>query len=315
MRSLRRTVAAALSLFGVALLAVAQNGGLPEPDNLPAQRIGPHDLLRISVYEAPEFSRTVRVGADGRIRLPMLAQAVLAAGRLPSELEAAVSEALRAEKLLVEPVVTVTVVEYRSRPVRVVGAVKHPVTFQAAGRITLLDAVARAGGLSPEAGPVILVSRRSDEGPSSEVARIPVKELIEAADPAFNLTLEGGEEIRVPEAGRIFVVGCVRRPGAFVLQEDADSSVLRALALAEGLAPYAAKRAYIYRRDPQTGVRREIPVELKRILERKAPDAPLEAGDIFYVPDNNNRRLTASVLDRITGFGAATLSGILIWRR
>ena len=74
------------------------------------------------------------------------------------------------------------------------GAVRKPVTFQASGPLKLLDALTRAEGLSPEAGPDILVTRRRDG--HELVERIAVRRLIDSADPALNLTLEGGEEIR-----------------------------------------------------------------------------------------------------------------------
>jgi len=286
--------------------------------NLPAQRIGANDLIAISVYDAPELTRTVRVSADGHIRLPMLKQRLRAEGRLPAELEAVIAEALQAEQILVDPVVTVTIVEYQSRPIRVAGAVKVPLTFQAIGEVTLLEAITRAGGLTPEAGPEILVTRKladPQEGAQVVTQRIPVKALIDAADPEANLRLFGGEEIRVPEAGKIFVVGNVKKPGAYPVGESSEATVLRLLALAEGLAPYAQKQAYIIRRDERTGAKYEIPVELKKILERKAPDVPLLANDILYIPDNSGRRATTTALDRIAGFGAATASGILIWRR
>jgi polysaccharide export outer membrane protein len=142
------------------------------------------------------------------VRLPMLKRRVRADGLLPAELEAALAEALEAEQLLVEPVVTVTIAEYHSRPISVAGAVRNPVTFQATGPMTLLDALTRAGGLSQDAGQEILVSRtqRGEDGKTSTlVQRIPVRGLIEAVDPELNLKLAGGEEIRVPEVGKIFV--------------------------------------------------------------------------------------------------------------
>ncbi len=286
--------------------------------NLPALRIGPNDLLAVSVYDSPELTRTLRVGADGMIRLPMLKQRIKAEGLLPAELETAMAEALRAEQLLVDPAVTVTIAEYNSRPVSVAGAVRSPVTFQAAGPVTLLEALARAGGLSPEAGPEILVSRmRAGEGgePSALVERIPVKALIDAADPEMNLKLAGGEEIRVPEVGKVYVVGTVKKPGAFPVQNTSETTVLQMLALAEGLAPFASKRAYIYRQEAATGSKREIQIELGKILGRKAPDVPLEPNDILYIPDNSGRRLTVTAIEKITGFGVATASGMLVWRR
>ena len=284
--------------------------------NLPAQKIGPNDLIAISVYDSPEFTRTTRVGADGMIRMPMLKRKIEAAGLLPNELEGAIAVALAAEDLVVEPFVTVTIVEYHSRPITVAGAVHKPTTFQAVGAVTLLDAVTRAEGLSSDAGPDILVTRaKSSPGGDSEtlVQRISVRSLIEANDSKANIQLVGGEEVRIPEVGKVFVLGNVKKPGAFRIADDADSTVLNTLAQAEGLTPFSAKVAYIYRREGGRGNRQEIPVELKKIMDRKSPDVALQANDILYVPDNSGRRVALTTLERALGFGSSTMSGILIW--
>lgn len=283
--------------------------------NLPAQRIGAYDLIAVSVYDQPEFTRSVRVGADGFIRLPMLERHIKAEGLLPAELETSIVEALSAEDILVDPFVTVTIAEYHSRPISVIGSVKNPITFQAAGPVTLLEAITRAGGLSPDAGLEILVTRTQpgEEGkPASLTQRIAVKELIGATDPELNLQLHGGEEIRVPEIGKIFVVGNVKSPGVFPVQDDAETTVLQMLALAEGLTPYAGKQAFIYRREA-SGSKNEITIELRKIMERDAPDVPLVAKDVLYIPDNRSGRLTATVLERIISFGAGVASGALIY--
>ncbi len=279
--------------------------------NLPAQKVAANDLIAVSVYDSPELTRTVRVAADGSIRLPMLKSPLAVAGQLPSRMERAIAEVLKREQILVDPVVTVTILEYASRPIAVVGAVKKPLTFQAVGRVTLLDALAKAEGLTGEAGPELLLTRTA---PASLVQRIPLKALIDAADPALNIILVGGEEIRVPEARKIYVVGNVKRPGAFPVRDGSETTVLRVLALAEGLAPFAAKRVYIYRAASDPMVRSEIPVELDMILQRKSPDVALQVDDVLYVPDNKGRRTAATVLDRMMGFGATTASGVLIWR-
>ena len=311
-----------LSLWcGLGALCLSQNRP-PAPEvsvpNLPAQRIRANDLIAVSVYDAPEFTRTVRVSSDGFIRLPMLKRRIPAEGYYPSELEAAIAAALHSEGILVEPVVTVTVAEYHSRPISVMGAVRIPTTFQATSPVTLLEALTRAGGLSPDAGPEILISR-NQPGPDGALTtltqRISVKALLDAASPDANLKLSGGEEIRVPEVGKVFVVGNVKRPGAYPVRDLSETTVLKMLALAEGLTPFASKEAYIIRRDERSGARNEIPIPLRKILERKAADVALLANDILYVPDNSSRRATANVLDRIAGFGAATASGVLIWRR
>lgn len=285
--------------------------------NLPAQRIGPRDLIAIQVYDSPELTRTVRVGDDGMIRLPMLTQRIKAEGLMPAELEGVVAKALEEESIIVGPFVTITVAEYSSRPISVAGAVRAPLTFQASAPVTLLEALTRAGGLTPEAGSDILISKSQpgpDREPTSLIQRIPVKALIDFADPEANLKLTGGEEVRVPEAGKVFVVGNVKRPGAFSVQDGAETSVLKMLALAEGLAPFAGKQAFIYRREA-SGTKHEIPIELSKIMQRKAPDTPLLANDVLYIPDNHGRRLGLAVLEKLLMFGSTAGATALIYGR
>jgi len=203
-------------------------------------------------------------------------------------------------------VVKITVVEYHSRPISVMGAVRRPVTFQADGVVTLLDALARAEGLTDDAGTEILVTQ------NHAVQRVAVKQLLNMADPAVNLRLTGNEEVRVPEAGKIFVLGNIRKPGGFRVRDPGDNTVLKMVALSEGLMPFSEKIAYIVRRQ-ESGEPRQIPIELAKIMERKSPDVSLEIGDILYVPDNKTRRSTMNILDRLAGFGSATASGLVIW--
>jgi polysaccharide export outer membrane protein len=253
------------------------------------------------------------VGADGLVRLPMLKRRIKAEGLMPGELETAIASALVAEGLIVDPFVTVTIAEYNSRPISVAGAVKQPLTFQASGPVTLLEALTRAGGLAPEAGSEILVSRAQsspDGSVTALVQRILVKGLIDAADPTLNISLIGGEEIRVPEAGRVYVIGNVKKPGAFAVQDGVESTVLKMLALSEGLMPYASKDAYIYRREAN-GSKNEIQIPLGKIMERKAPDAPLLANDILYVPDNKGRRMTLGALEKVMAFGAGAGTALI----
>jgi polysaccharide biosynthesis/export protein len=276
------------------------------PGNLPAQKIGARDLVALTVYSAPELSRQIRVSEEGWIQVPMLKRRIMAAGLMPSDLEQEITVGLREEEILIDPVVTVAMAEYASRPISVLGAVRRPVTFQASSPVKLLDALTRAEGLTPEAGAELLVTRQG------LVTRVPVKGLIDRADPEFNLTLEGGEEIRVPEAGRVFVVGNVKKPGAFPVHDGQETSVLRLLAQSEGLLPFHAKTAYLFRSD-DGGRRNEIAVELKKIMDRKSPDLSVRANDILYVPDNTRRRVSAQAIERILTFGSTTASGALVW--
>ena len=278
--------------------------------NLPAQRIGANDLIAVSVYASPEFTRTVRVSADGYFRLPMLKDPIRAAGLLPSELEQVTADALKAAELIVDPLVTVTVVEYQSRAVSVIGAVRKPTTFQATGDVTLIEALARAEGLSEEAGPDILVSQGKDDSGDALIRRIPVKRLMSGVDPTLNIRLTGGEHIRVPETGKFFVVGNVRKPGAFPIGGESGTTVLKAIAVAEGLTPYAQKSAVLYRREA-AGTVNELPVELEKIMERKSPDLAMLPDDVLYVPDAKGRRAAWTTVERILMFGAGATTALI----
>ncbi len=289
----------------------------PNPSvNLPMQRVGPDDLLSLSVADCPELTRNFRVTDNGLLVLPLLKERIPAAGKLPSEIESEISTALVKEQLLVQPVVSVSVAEYRSLPVSVMGAVRHPITFQATGDVTLLDALTRADGLSQDAGPEILITqlRASGNRDRALTRRISTKQLIDAADPALNVQLHGGEEIRVPPAGRVYVIGNVKKTGVFPIADDNDTTVLKVIAQSEGLLPYTNKDAFIYRREAGKDNRSEIPVQLTRIMEHKAPDIQLQANDILYIPDSKGKRLSAETIRTITGFGVAAGSGLLIWR-
>jgi polysaccharide export outer membrane protein len=302
------SISAALAQQTVRPIPVTEVGA-----NLPTQPIGPNDLIAVSIYDAPELSRTIRVSADGFIRLPMLKQRVEARGLYPAEMETAIVAALREENILVDPFVTVTIAQYQSRPVSVAGAVKMPLVFQAESAITLLEAIARAQGLREDAGREILVSR-SQPGPDGKpimlTRRISVRGLIDDADPALNVVLTGGEEIRVPEVSKIYVMGNVKKPGAFPVQDGSDTTIMQMLALAEGLMPFASKQAFIYRREA-AGPKNEIPVPLDKIMKRQSPDVVLTANDILYIPDNSGKRLRVSALEKLLLFGGAAGAALI----
>jgi len=318
-----------MTLSGICLLLLAAGAWAQQqpqtdrraatPDNyanLPAQPLGANDLIAVSVYDAPEFSRTVRVSEDGFIRLPMLKQRIKADGVMPAAMETAIAEALVREKLLVEPFVTVTVAEYQSRPISVSGAVHMPLVFQAEkGQTTLLEAITKAQGLREDAGQEILVSNTQpgpDGKPLQLTRRINARSLLDASDPSLNLQLYGGEEIRVPEVGKIYVVGNVKKPGAFPVQSGSDTTVLQLLALSEGLDGFAENTAFVYRREA-SGSKNEIPIELKSILQRKSPDVPLVANDILYIPDSRRKHLSLSIIEKVLMFGSTAGATALVY--
>jgi polysaccharide biosynthesis/export protein len=309
----------ALVISAVAVSGPLQQGshapGSEAGSNLPARPIGPNDLIMIFVYGAPELSRTIRVGTDGMIRLPMVKQHIKAEGAYPADLETLISTALADEHILIDAFVTVTISEYKSHPISVSGAVKQPLVFQASAPVTLLEALAEAEGLREDAGNEVLVTRTQIDsaGKTTQVTQhIPARALSDASDPSLNVTLSGGENVLVPIAPKIYVIGNVRKSGAYPVQNSDETTVLQMLALAEGLSAFATKEAYIYRREP-SGARNEIPVPLSKIMQRKSPDVTLVANDIFYIPDNKGKRLAAETVEHLAAAGTV-LTGALAVR-
>jgi polysaccharide biosynthesis/export protein len=309
----------ALLLVALPLIALAQDS--PEMHtltsqeaqaaNLPHLPVGANDLLNVVIYDSPELSGTVRVSVDGRLNIPMLPRSLDVAGLTPSQIETVIGTALEQGQILVHPVVRVTVAEYQSRTIVVLGAVHKPTSFQAFGDVTLLDAIARADGLSDTAGSEILIESRNAGSDHALVRRVSTASLMKSPLSETNLTLHGGEEIRVPEQGKVAVIGNVKHPGLFPIRQSEDASVLRLLAMSEGLAPNASDRAYIFHDKSTPGDKEPNRIDVRQILTQKAPDVQLQEGDILYIPDNHGRRVTMDVLEHLATAGALTSSAFI----
>jgi polysaccharide export outer membrane protein len=303
-------------------------------------RIGPDDMLEITVFEAPELNHTLRVSANGEISLQLLGE-VRAEGLTPWQLELVLQELLR-RTYMKDPHVGVFVRELQSHPVSVVGAVKRPGVFQIRGTKTVLELLSMAEGLADEAGDTVLVMRgasfpgasgreNTDQKPqfdaaasqatgdaprppqevAGEIEEVNLKRLLESDDPAFNIPVHPGDIVKVPRAGIVYVVGAVKKPGGFVLRSNENISVLQALALAEGLTRTALKsQARIIRTDQSTDKRIEIPVDIGKILASKAPDPPLQSKDIIFVPDSSAK----SAFYRGAEAVLSTATGVAIYR-
>jgi polysaccharide export outer membrane protein len=288
-------------------------------------RIGAHDLLEINVFEAPELNRSVRVAAAGEISMP-LAGAVQAAGLTARELEAALESRLRA--YMKNPRVGVFVSAIESHPVSVVGAVKKPGVFQVRGPKSVLEMLSLAEGLADDAGDTVLVMRgaglrfatdSAGDSPASSAAadenapgtvRVNLRELLESADPRSNVPVYPGDIVKVTRAGIVYVVGDVKKPGGFVMRSDEKISVLKAVALAEGLTPTSSKSKTKIIRTNAAGEREEIPIDLDHILAGKSQDPVLKPADIVFIPHSTGK----AAMFRGTEAAFSAITGILIFR-
>ncbi|MCL6481106.1 MAG: polysaccharide export protein [Firmicutes bacterium] len=279
-------------------------------------QIGSGDLLRIEVFDVPDLSREVRVSESGYISLPLLPVRVRAGGLTAFQLEEKLAELLQVNGLVRNPQVTVFVKEQRSQPITVIGAVRSPLVYQAIRQTTLLEVLSQAGGIADDAGSVVIVTRpavtEDDASAQAQTFVIKLRDLLESGDPRYNIPLQGGDVVSVPRAGIVYVVGAVEQPGGFVLQSDSEEmTVLKAVALARGLLGTARPSdAVVLRKDPASGQKREIEVDLKKVMARQAEDIRLYPNDILFVPDSTGKK----ALRRLGEVGLAITSGLVILR-
>lgn len=261
--------------------------------------IGSGDLLGIEVFDVPELTREARVSETGFISLPLLPNKIHASGLTPYQLQDKVAELLQTNGLITTPEVTVSVKEQRSQPITVIGAVRTPMVIQAMRETTLLQVLSQAGGISDDAGSIVMVTRSigSDQAqltadPQPHTFTIALNDLLDSGDGRFNIPVIGGDVVSVPRAGIVYIVGAVNHPGGFVMQNDRDRmTALKVLSLAGGtLGTAKGNQAVILRKDPNTGQRQQVPLDLNKVLHLKSEDVTLQASDILYVPDSTAKK-------------------------
>ena len=265
-------------LFCLATVAVeAQRGG--------GYRIGPKDQLRISVFEEPELGGDVRVSERGTINLPPVGE-VNVQGKTSDGLELHLKTVLE-EKYFQRATVSVQVLEFRSKPISVIGAVNRPGELGFSGRWTLLEAITAVGGLAPNHGDVIHVLRRADNGLTDQV-EIPVDALMVRTNPSFNIPIFANDLINIPPAVAITVycLGEVKQPGALDFKSTGRISLLAAIARAGGLTERASNKITVKRTEKRTGKEEEFHLDFKRILGGKETDFTLQQGDLVVVKES-----------------------------
>jgi len=263
----------------------------------PEYRIGPHDLIEIDVYEAPEFRRTLRVSPAGSVRLPLCRDSVDLSGLTYLQAEAAVAQALVDEGLLVDPIVAVNVREAHGNPVQVTGSVRQPVVFPAVGPTTLLDAIAQAGGLDAP-GREIVITRPAKEGLTEETLRIPIAEFSNGLNGAQAVPLYGGETVRVVPAEKAFLMGAIQNPGAIDVIEPEGMEFLKLLASAGGLEKESNNKAIILRASADSpGDRERIEIDVNKILKFEVFDVRVQPGDVVYFPTSRGKQFLYRMVD------------------
>jgi polysaccharide biosynthesis/export protein len=307
---LRRVVvraATSVAILGFCLLACAfgqspgtapSNSQADAPDLLLLET---GDLVEVQVFDTPELSGKLRVNANGELVLP-LGGAVGVRGLTAEQAKAAIEQKLRQQRILREPHVEVTVLEYATQGVTVSGEVKSPGNYPWAPKRTVRDFIATAGGVTASASRTVTIKRRGGEqvltfqlGSSTQNPVGP--------DPA----VQPGDRITVARSGIVYVVGDVGRPGGYLVEGTETITVLQALALAQGMNKTAKFDARLIRNTP-TG-RTESQLPLKKILANKVADPTLQDGDIVFVPVSVGKQFADKGVNAIL----QSAVGLTIW--
>jgi polysaccharide biosynthesis/export protein len=254
--------------------------------------IGAQDLLSIVFLEAADLSRDARVAPDGTVSLPYLAERVVLAGLTLNQAEELLKRKYQEAGILNQPNISITLKELVSKPVTVMGAVRNPGVFQLGATLSLMRVITQAGGFAEEAGNIVQVVR-AGAATQDQVIRVRIEDLRMGLLEA-NIPVYGGDMVNVLPAGAVYVVGAVNHPGRHTLKSDSEQmTVLRLLALAEDTKRTAKLESAVILRKDESGATKEIPVDLKKILQRKAPDVPVMANDIVFIPESMGKRAAA----------------------
>jgi polysaccharide biosynthesis/export protein len=125
--------------------------------------IGNGDLLAVQVFDVQELSREVRVSPTGTIAIPLVPVRLHVTGLTETQVELKIAEVLEANGLVSHPDVSVAVKERKSKPITIVGAVPHPMVYQADRQVTLIEVLAEAGGISNDAGDTVIITRAESD--------------------------------------------------------------------------------------------------------------------------------------------------------
>jgi polysaccharide export outer membrane protein len=262
-------------------------------------KLAPGDLVEMTVYNVPELTTKTRIASNGDIYCPLVGY-MHVGGLSAEEAQAAIEK--RLSDFVKSPHVSLFVSEYASEGASVLGEVVRPGVYPVMGQQHLFSLLSAAGGLTEKSGRSLTVTHRSD--PNSPVTIDLPRNLADNSE--TNVPVYPGDVIIVRKADIVYVVGDVLRPSG-VLMDSGGVSVLQALAIAGGTQRTAKlSGATILRKGPTGTV--QTPVDLKKILQAKAPDLQMQANDILIVPSSTGKILAGMTLQ--AAIQAATLISV-----
>ena len=255
-------------------------------------KLGPGDLVEVSVYGVPELTTKARVSNDGDLYLPLIDYVHVGDLSL-EESQKLIEKRLDDGGFVKTPHVTIFVNEYASQGVTLMGEIGKPGIYPVLGDRRLFDVFSAAGGLTERASRTVSITRRSHpEKP--EIISLS-RNLTDK--PETNVEVHPGDTIEIFRAPIVYIVGDVGRPSG-LLVDNGSLTVLQAVALAGGPNRTAKLNGTrIIRKSSGPNGMTETVVPLKKMLRAQAPDIPLEANDILFIPVSGTKVATARAVE------------------
>jgi len=273
-----------LSALCAAQQAAPAERPAPQTPEIARVRIGPGDLLHLTVFDVPELAQELRVSDTGDATLTLIGPLHLR-GLTTAQAQALIEARLRKGNFILDPQVSLIIREYGTQGVSVLGEVRKPGVYQVLGTRNLLDIISEAGGTTPFAAQQATIKRRaSEEKFTASLSNDPAELL------AQEVELRPGDTVIIPKAGIVYVLGDVGRPGGYLMQNSGRISLLEAVALAEGPTRTAAKKHTRLIRKNAAGIQETV-LDLKQVLEGRAQDPELHPEDIVYIPPSTPKSL------------------------
>jgi len=231
--------------------------------------IGAGDTVQIDVLGRPELAAKGNVAADGRVTVALVG-AINIGGLSPVQAAERIGQAYREGQYLVSPQVTVTLVDYQSQLLTVLGEVRTPGRFPLRTRLSVLDGLALAGGINEQGSSTAYLLRPED----SVVTRyeIDLDALIQAGAGQQHFEMLAGDTLVVPKTEVFYIYGEARNPNSYKLKPG--MTVIQALSLAGGLTDKGSDKRIDIRRRDESGRLRTLAASLNE---------PLQADDVVYV--------------------------------
>jgi polysaccharide export outer membrane protein len=264
----------------------------PNPDNkglmeraptevLPGSAIvlHPGDLIGVSVYGVPDYKVSARIAGDGNVDLPLIGTTHVG-GMTVEQAQQLVAQKLIDGQMIISPDVLISVTDSMVDIIGVMGEVGAPKAIPAFAPMSLFDALAAAGGLKPDASHSISILRKGVDQPLLVVLNSNPANAIDQ-----NIPLYPGDRVIVPRTGVVYVVGAVLHSGAYPINPDTPTTLTQAVTLAGNTGFQAAPtETRIIRTTGAT--RREIRVNLAKVIAGKEADPILQSDDIVMIPTN-----------------------------